>query len=138
MRPRLKRRKWEEIAEFVGSPGTVKYAGKDIPCIIKEVIISEGRNGRPELSIVTEEGKRYPLKRFTPISTKKSQPTEEPAPWTQRLVEKKAQEQLVAGKGTLINRSDNGICLYEVRLSPATSVRSVLFNERTQKVIKVL
>ena len=138
MRPRqVRRKRWEEIAEYVGSTGTVKYAGRDIPCVVREVIISEDRNGRPELSVVTEEGKRYPIKRFTPKSQEIGQPIK-PMPQTASLIEKKAQELLSAGKGTLVNRGDNGVSLYEVKLSPATTPRSVLFNERTQRVMKVL
>lgn len=138
MRPRqVKRKRWEEIAEIVGSTGTVKYAGRDISCTIKEVVIGEDRNGKPELSVVTEEGKRYPIKRFTP-ETQKTKETTRSMTQVASLVEKKAQELLSAGKGTLVNRGDNGVSLYEVKLSPATSPRSVLFNERTQKVMKVL
>jgi len=137
VRPRLRRKRWEEIAEFVGSTGVVKYAGRDIPCVIKEVIIGEGRNGNPELSIVTEEGKRYPLKRFTPQLASPDKSTT-PSAAMASLVERKAEQLINAGKGKLINMADGRHSYYEVKLTSSTSPRSVLFDELTKKVIKVL
>jgi len=67
VRPRTRRKKWEEIAEFIGVSGVIKHAGRNIPCVVKEVVIGNGKkDGKPELQVVTEDNKRYPIKRFTP------------------------------------------------------------------------
>lgn len=134
---RLSRKRWDEVAELViGTSGKVKWAGKDIHCTVKEIVI-KNEKGKPELFIVTETDKKFPIKRYTP-STEAKPIAEEDVQIALSGLQLKAAKLIKSGNARLLQRSSSGLSLYEIQLSPIQSPRQVLYNERTRRVVKLV
>ncbi len=134
----LRRKKWEEIAELIGSSGTVRRSGKDIKCVIKEIII-QNVSGEPELIIVAEDDKRYPLKRFEQSKSIKEEKVASTTIREQSTINV-ITSAIMKGRFKVLDKNASGIAIYEVYgpLNNPSQTRKVLFNERIRKVIKVL
>ena len=134
----LRRKKWEEIAELIGSSGTVRKSGKDIKCVIKEIII-QNVSGEPELIIVAEDDKRYPLKRFEQSKSVKEEKDASIVTKEQSTISALTSA-IIKGRFKVLDRNASGIAIYEVYgpLNNPNHTRKVLFNERVRKVIKVI